>query len=124
MKYLRTITGLALAPALCFSQEINEIIEVNAQQSGSEWRMTPGSVDLIDINQQLPSLNIDAGDTLRAIPGIQADTRYNYAQDTRLVVRGFGARAAFGVRGLQLNVDGVPLSMPDGQAQTSSIILD
>ena len=124
MKYLRTITGLALTPALCFSQEINEIIEVNAQQSGSEWRMTPGSVDLIDINQQLPSLNIDAGDTLRAIPGIQADTRYNYAQDTRLVVRGFGARAAFGVRGLQLNVDGVPLSMPDGQAQTSSIILD
>lgn len=124
MKYLRTITGLALAPALCFSQEINEIIEVNAQQSGSEWRMSPGSVDLIDINQQLPSLNIDAGDTLRAIPGIQADTRYNYAQDTRLVVRGFGARAAFGVRGLQLNVDGVPLSMPDGQAQTSSIILD
>ena len=83
MKYLRTITGLALTPALCFSQEINEIIEVNAQQSGSEWRMTPGSVDLIDINQQLPSLNIDAGDTLRAIPGIQADTRYNYAQDTR-----------------------------------------
>ena len=124
MKYLRTITGLALAPALCFSQEINEIIEVNAQQSDAEWRMAPGSVDLIDINQQLPSLNIDAGDTLRAIPGIQADTRYNYAQDTRLVVRGFGARAAFGVRGLQLNVDGVPLSMPDGQAQTSSIILD
>ena len=124
MKYLRTITGLALAPALCFSQEINEIIEVNAQQSDVEWRMAPGSVDLIDINQQLPSLNIDAGDTLRAIPGIQADTRYNYAQDTRLVVRGFGARAAFGVRGLQLNVDGVPLSMPDGQAQTSSIILD
>ena len=79
----------------------------------------PGSVDLIDINQQLPSLNIDAGDALRAIPGIQADTRYNYAQDTRLVVRGFGARAAFGVRGLQLNVDGVPLSMPDSQAQTS-----
>ena len=118
------MTGLALAPALCFSQEINEIIEVNAQQPDTEWRMAPGSVDFIDITNQLPSLSIDAGDTLRAIPGIQADTRYNSAQDTRLVVRGYGARAAFGVRGLQLNVDGIPLSMPDGQAQTSSIILD
>ena len=91
-------------------------------------RETPGttaaSIDRVNVENTLPSMNIDAGDALAGVAGIQADNRYNYAQDARLVVRGSGSRAAFGVRGLQLNVDGIPLSMPDGQAQTSSFILD
>lgn len=39
-------------------------------------------------------------------------------------MHGFGARSAFGVRGVVLQLDGIPLTMPDGQAQTSSIFLD
>jgi len=61
---------------------------------------------------------------LKGLAGIQADSRANYAQDTRITLRGFGARSAFGVRGVILQLDGIPLSMPDGQAQTSSILLD
>ncbi|RUO76257.1 TonB-dependent receptor family protein [Idiomarina seosinensis] len=127
---LLTLWGLPLlATPLCYAQNsntdvINEHIVVTASQSQQPWLTTPASVTRIDIERQLPSLNIDAGDALQGVPGIQADSRYNYAQDTRLVVRGFGSRAAFGVRGLQLNIDGIPLSMPDGQAQTSSILLD
>ncbi len=53
---------------------------------------------------------------LDGIPGLVARDRQNYAQDTQLSIRGFGARSTFGVRGVRLLVDGIPASMPDGQA--------
>ncbi len=67
---------------------------------------------------------LDPAELLVAIPGVQVDSRTNYAQDTRISLRGFGARSAFGVRGIDLLVDGIPLSTPDGQGQLSSVILD
>ena len=127
MKYSMLLGLPLLATPFCYAQsatDIDERVVVTATQNERAWLQTPASVTRIDRAQQLPSLSIDAGDLLRGVPGIQADSRYNYSQDTRLVIRGFGSRAAFGVRGLQLNIDGIPLSMPDGQAQTSSIFLD
>ena len=67
---------------------------------------------------------IDPAEFLSAIPGVQVDSRTNYAQDTRISLRGFGARSAFGVRGIDLLVDGIPMSTPDGQGQLSSVMLD
>jgi iron complex outermembrane receptor protein len=58
-------------------------------------------------------------EALSGIPGVTALDRQNYAQDTQLSIRGFGARATFGVRGLRLYADGIPASMPDGQGQLS-----
>lgn len=55
-------------------------------------------------------------DALRAVPGVQIQNRGNYAVGERWVVRGFGARSQFGVRGIRLIVDGIPASLPDGQA--------
>ncbi len=121
-----TYTGLPLLAAsfVVQSAEVDETVVVTATESETPWLTTAASIDRVNVENTLPSMNIDAGDALAGVAGIQADNRYNYAQDARLVVRGFGSRAAFGVRGLQLNVDGIPLSMPDGQAQTSSFILD
>lgn len=67
---------------------------------------------------------LDPAELLAAIPGVQVDSRTNYAQDTRISLRGFGARSAFGVRGIDLLVDGIPVSTPDGQGQLSSVMLD
>jgi iron complex outermembrane receptor protein len=55
-------------------------------------------------------------DALRAIPGVQIQNRNNWAVGERWIVRGFGARSQFGVRGIRMLVDGVPASLPDGQA--------
>ena len=54
-------------------------------------------------------------DLLFAIPGVQVQPRNNPTQDARIAVRGFGARSAFGVRGVKVLRDGIPLSLPDGQ---------
>lgn len=67
---------------------------------------------------------LDSAELLQNLPGIQVDSRSNYAQDTRISLRGFGARSAFGVRGIDLQVDGIPMSTPDGQGQLGSVILD
>lgn len=63
----------------------------------------------------------EATDILTGLPGLQIDSRSNFAQDTRISLRGFGARSAFGIRGIDLLVDGVPISTPDGQGQLSSV---
>src|SRR3990167_8104608 len=41
----------------------------------------------------------------------------------RPAIRGFGARGNFGVRGIRVLVDGVPLTMPDGQTELDGLDL-
>lgn len=54
-------------------------------------------------------------ETLRALPGLQIQNRFNLASAERLVIRGFGSRAQFGIRGVRVLVDGIPATLPDGQ---------
>lgn len=58
---------------------------------------------------------------LAGAPGVQVDDRHNDALDERIAIRGFGARAQFGVRGLAVVVDGIPATMPDGQTALSHL---
>ncbi len=58
-----------------------------------------------------------------SVPGVVANNRQNYAQDLQISIRGFGSRSTFGVRGIRLYADGIPLTMPDGQGQASNIDL-
>lgn len=84
----------------------------------------PASVDVIgtrDIQQSQPMVNLS--ESLVRVPGIVANNRQNYAQDLQVSSRGFGARAAFGVRGIRLYQDDIPQTMPDGQGQTGSFAL-
>ena len=55
-------------------------------------------------------------DAVRAVPGLQVQNRYNLAVGERLSIRGFGPRSQFGVRGIRVLVDGIPATLPDGQA--------
>lgn len=55
-------------------------------------------------------------EALRGLPGVQVQNRFNFAVGERLSVRGFGARAQFGIRGVRLLVDGIPATLPDGQS--------
>lgn len=66
-----------------------------------------------------PGLGLD--EALRALPGIQIDNRYNQALGERISIRGNGARAQFGVRGVRILVDGVPATFPDGQSAISHV---
>lgn len=67
---------------------------------------------------------VNASEALVAVPGLVVQNRQNYAQDLQISSRGFGARSAFGVRGVKLIADGIPASMPDGQGQAATFNLD
>ena len=85
----------------------------------------PAAIDVIDaaqIRDTQPRVN--ASEALAAVPGLVARDRQNYAQDLQISSRGFGARSAFGVRGVRLIADGIPATMPDGQGQAATFNLD
>ncbi len=67
--------------------------------------------------------NLSADELFWNIPGVFALNPLNFAQDVRLSVRGFGSRAAFGIRGLKIIVDDIPATTPDGQSQLDHLQL-
>ena len=73
---------------------------------------------------QPQTLGANVSEALQRVPGIVALNRQNYAQDLQISSRGFGSRAQFGVRGVRLVQDGIPLTMPDGQGQPALFDLD
>ncbi|MBI3566995.1 MAG: TonB-dependent receptor [Gemmatimonadetes bacterium] len=80
-----------------------------------------GVVDKASLAGALATLGID--EALPAIPGVFVANRYNYALDQRLSIRGAGARANFGLRGVKVLLDGIPQSSPDGQSQLTNVDL-
>lgn len=68
----------------------------------------------------VPALTLDALTT--TVPGLAVQDRGTYALEERLTVRGLGWRAAFGVRGVHVLLDGLPLTVADGQ--TMLTVLD
>ena len=62
--------------------------------------------------------------TLVLLPGVTIANRNNPTQDTRVSIRGFGARSPFGVRGVKVLRDGMPLTLPDGQTPIDYLDLE
>ncbi len=77
-----------------------------------------GTVGQTDV-QRKQQLGID--ESLNKIPGIFFQNRYNFSQDLRVAIRGFGARANFGIRGIKIFVDGIPSTVADGQGGVDDI---
>ncbi|WP_229256665.1 TonB-dependent receptor family protein [Duganella lactea] len=82
----------------------------------------PASINAVTVDDS--NLRTNASEALAAVPGLVVQNRQNYAQDLQISSRGFGARSAFGVRGVHLITDGIPASMPDGQGQAATFNLD
>ncbi|MBI80239.1 MAG: TonB-dependent receptor [Pseudomonadota bacterium] len=107
------------------SQELNNVIEeVITESTRLEQPLlkVPSSISIItkeEIEQGRQEINID--EALSVVPGLFIQNRYNFAQDLRISIRGFGSRSSFGIRGIKILVDGIPETLPDGQGQVDSI---
>nr|WP_234346808.1 TonB-dependent receptor [Halomonas sp. G11] len=100
-------------------------IEVTAPRLARELYATPAAVSTLEsdaIAQGQQRVRLD--ESLVGVPGVFLQNRDNFAQGQRISIRGFGARAPFGVRGITVMVDGIPYTLPDGQAQLDAIDLD
>src|SRR4051812_37000048 len=84
----------------------------------------PLSIQTLDraaISRAKPTWGLD--EALANVPGVFVANRYNFSQDQRISIRGFGARSAFAVRGIKILVDGIPQTLPDGQGQLTNLEL-
>lgn len=85
---------------------------------------TPASVSVIDQDEiQFGRQQLALDEALGRVPGLFMQNRFNFAQDLRVSIRGFGSRAQFGIRGVKVLVDGIPETLPDGQGSVDSIDL-
>lgn len=117
-----TSSSLAAEPV---SQIVLEPSVVSGSRAATQSFDLPFSVDRIGREQIGDGqLGINASEALTRVPGLVVQNRQNYAQDLQISSRGFGARSAFGVRGLKLITDGIPASTPDGQGQAATFNLD
>jgi iron complex outermembrane receptor protein len=102
-----------------------DVVVVSATRVGHTVFDMPAAIDVIDAERiREGQARVNASEALAAVPGLVAQNRQNYAQDLQISSRGFGARSAFGVRGVRLIADGIPASMPDGQGQAATFNLD
>lgn len=97
-------------------------VTVSATRLRTDPLRTPMAVSTLGPNwTQLAQPQLTLQESLVAAPGVLATNADNFAQDLRLAVRGFGARSAFGIRGVRVLLDGLPESTPDGQGQVDNI---
>lgn len=99
-----------------------DAINVTATRSEKQLSEIPNAVTLIERDQQQdfqPGATLD--EFARGTPGVFFQNPSNFAQDLRISIRGFGARSPFGVRGIQVRVDDIPQTLPDGQTQLDTI---
>ena len=100
-------------------------VVTSATRSERDSFNLPLSIDSVDKSViREDRLGVNISESLNRVPGISILNRQNYAQDLQISSRGFGARSAFGVRGIRLITDGIPATLPDGSAQTATFDLN
>lgn len=98
-------------------------IEVTAIRSTVSAADAP--LSLSTTSRDLQTLNHASSLSLTSIgselPGLWVNDRQNYALGERLTIRGVGWRSSFGVRGIQVVLNGIPLTVADGQTMINIV---
>jgi iron complex outermembrane receptor protein len=105
------------------AQTLDDVV-ISASRAQQRSFDAPAAIEAVEretIQSAGPQVNLS--ESLARVPGLTILNRQNYAQDLQVSIRGFGARSAFGIRGIRLLIDGIPATTPDGQGQGSSIAL-
>lgn len=97
-------------------------IVVTANRELQSLTDVAASISVADSNAIQSGRTAGLNEILRYEPGIQATSRFGL-DDVKLSIRGSGMRANFGVRGVAVILDGVPVTEPDGQTRLDIIEL-
>ena len=110
--------------SIAVQAQTTEEVSVQSGRLAQKQFDAPASLRVIDGEAiRNAGAQVNLSEALAQAPGVVALNRNNYAQDVQISIRGFGARAAFGLRGIRLITDGIPVTTPDGQGQASSVSL-
>ena len=103
-------------------QDTPLVVFISAPLIETRWQDSPSGVTLISEDEIADGrVSLQPTDALSLAPGVLVQNRDNFAQNPRVSIRGFGARAPFGIRGVRVRMDDIPLTTVDGQAQIDAI---
>jgi iron complex outermembrane receptor protein len=113
--------------SFAFAEDIRELAPtvVTATRYATNSFDLPLSIDAItgsEIRDARTGANLS--EIAPRIPGVVINYRATAAQELSISTRGFGARSQFGVKGIRIYADGIPLNSADGQGQAGSINID
>src|SRR5262245_40880277 len=132
-----TVIALALAPLAARADEQNEPNApadtgvrmrdeaVESPRAPSRLLEAPLAISVVsgdEMQRAQPDTAID--EAFNNVPGVFSSGGRNFSQDARLAIRGFGANAQFGIRGVRVQIDDIPSTLPDGQTEIDSLELD
>lgn len=103
---------LALVSSSVAKEVMLEDVSVTATRTERRTEDTPASVSVVgkEKTEQKPMLNLY--DALQGVPGVNIASK-NQGYDTRLIIRGAGLKATYGVREIMILLNGVPITDPD-----------
>ena len=108
---------LLIAPAAMADEKaVFDEIVVTATRDQRTTLEVPAAVTVVTEERLADLPLIGPREALSGIPGVQTETR-NGGYDTRLIIRGAGLKARYGVREIMVLLDGVPITDPDGMTR-------
>ncbi len=126
-----SLSLMCISPTIVKSQNKSNTTTITLKEVSLKAPKTQTPSSLLPIsfsNRDLSSFQgiyqqLNLQEYLGSVPGLFTQNANNYAQDLRISLRGFGSRAAFGIRGVKIIVDGIPETTPDGQGQLDNLPL-
>ncbi len=89
-----------------------DVISVTASRVERRTQDVAGSIDVIDAERIDNEKMFNIKDAIEGSPGVLINSK-NSAYDSRLIIRGAGQKANYGVREIMVIRDGVPMTDPD-----------
>ncbi len=110
---LSLITSIILATS-SFSNEVVELekMSVTATKVQTASKDVSQSIAIVDEKEIADKNILNIQEAIDHIPGVQAESSSN-SQSPRLIIRGAGLKARYGVREIMVMKDGVPMTDPD-----------
>ncbi|MEL0586695.1 MAG: TonB-dependent receptor [Candidatus Thiodiazotropha sp. (ex. Lucinoma kazani)] len=93
-------------------EEEYDVISVTASRTERRTQEVAGSIDVIDAERIESEKMFNIKDAIQGSPGVLINSK-NSAYDSRLIIRGAGQKANYGVREIMVIRDGVPMTDPD-----------
>ncbi|WP_228768567.1 TonB-dependent receptor family protein [Shewanella sp. TC10] len=130
--YIVFALSIFFAPTIAFAdanfdgqtQQIDEKITVFGKTLPYYATKQPRAYSYLDQTQlNLIAAPLTLSEYLNSLPSVYLQASQNFSQDERISIRGFGAQSSFGIRGIQILVDDVPHTLPDGQSQLDGLEL-
>ena len=97
---------LPVASQTTASPQKLDTVVITSSRIISTSQAIPAAVSVYKATEEAVSKQqLTLRENLQEIPGVFSQNATNFAQDLRISIRGFGARSAFGIRGIKLLVD-------------------